>query len=122
MDNMNDIIWVLYSLLLTTLGHSLYRVNRRLQFKPIISRILFGIMASALYVGVYLYTTKDTPKFNYISMMILFIVGYYIEPLVSIFDKKLPEIVDRLMDRVLPDITPDDKSELDSKGDESSDK
>lgn len=102
MDNINDIIWVLYSVVLTTAGHSLYRANKRLKFKPIINRILFGIMGSALYVGAYLYTAKDTPEFNYINMLILFLTGYYVEPLVNIFDEKLPDIIDRLVNKYLP--------------------
>ena len=118
---MNDIIWVIYSLVLTTLGHSLYRINRMLKLKPVINRILFGTMGSALYVGIYLYTVRDTPKFNYITMLLLFIVGYYIEPLVNIFDKRLPDVIDRLLDRVLPDITPDNKNDKVNKGDDESD-
>ena len=118
---MNDIIWVIYSLVLTTLGHSLYRINRMLKLKPVVNRILFGAMGSALYVGIYLYTVRGTPKFNYITMLLLFIVGYYIEPLVNIFDKRLPDVIDRLLDRVLPDITPDNKNDKVNKGDDESD-
>lgn len=107
MGNFDDLVWILYSLVMTTLGHSLYRNNKRLGLKPIYNRILFGFMGSSLYVGGHLFITKDQPTFNYINMLLLFIVGYYVEPLTHLIDERLPYIVDRLVDRLLPKIPTD---------------
>ena len=35
-------------------------------------------------------------------MLILFLTGYYVEPLVNIFDERLPDIIDRLLNKYLP--------------------
>ena len=49
-----DLVFIVYGLILGTLGNLLYRVNNHLKINPIAIRILYGIMALALYVLMYL--------------------------------------------------------------------
>lgn len=100
-EQFRQLILIIYGVLLGTLGNLLYRVTNKLKTTPIVVRVLWGLFSLAVYVAIYLYWTKTTPTVNIVIMLIILIIGYYIELLVDIMEKKISSIIDRLIDKYL---------------------
>ena len=99
-EQFRQLILIIYGVLLGTLGNLLYRVTNKLK-TTIVVRVLWGLFSLAVYVAIYLYWTKTTPTVNIVIMLIILIIGYYIELLVDIMEKKISSIIDRLINKYL---------------------
>ena len=78
-QNVKDIVWILYAVSLGTFGNILYRINNNLKIKPFLYRLLYGIMATGLYVGGFVILFKDKPKLQITIMLLIFIIAYFTE-------------------------------------------
>ena len=96
-----DFVFIVYGLILGTLGNLLYRVNNHLKINPIAIRILYGIMALALYVLMYLGFLKKIPKIDIVVMLLIIVVGYFVELIIEVLEDKVPKALDRLIDKWL---------------------
>ena len=96
-----DFVFIVYGLILGTLGNLLYRVNNHLKINPIAIRILYGIMALALYVLMYLDFLKKIPKIDIVVMLLIIVVGYFVELIIEVLEDKVPKALDRLIDKWL---------------------
>lgn len=113
-ENFRDMVWIIYASLLGTFGNILYRINNRLKISPLVNRILYGLMAVAIYVGFVLYMTREKPKLNMIVMLMIFFIAYFTELLIEILEDRLPSFIDRLIDKILNDRNKKDDSGNDS--------
>ena len=96
-EYIKDIIFIVYGLVLGTLGNLLYRANNHLDISPFILRILYGAMALALYLGVY----KKIPSLHLVVMILIIFAGYFVELLIEILEDKLPKAIDRFIDKLV---------------------
>ena len=86
-----DVVFIAYGLILGTLGNLLYRVNNHLKINPIAVRLLYGIMALALYVLMYLGFLKKIPEIDIVVMLLI----------IEVLEDKVPKALDRLIDKWL---------------------
>ena len=96
-----DLVFIVYGLILGTLGNLLYRVNNHLKINPIAIRILYGIMALALYVLMYLGFLKKIPEIDIVVMLIIIVVGYFVELIIEVLEDKVPKVLDKVIDKWL---------------------
>ena len=96
-----DVVFIAYGLILGTLGNLLYRVNNHLKINPIAVRLLYGIMALALYVLMYLGFLKKIPEIDIVVMLLIIVVGYFVELIIEVLEDKVPKALDRLIDKWL---------------------
>ena len=94
-----DLVFIVYGLILGTLGNLLYRVNNHLKINPIAIRILYGIMALALYVLMYLGFLKKIPEIDIVVMLIIIVVGYFVELIIEVLEDKVPKALDKVIDK-----------------------
>lgn len=102
-ENIKDLMLIFYALTFSTFGNILYCINNKLKIKPIYVRILYGLMGVAFYVGATLILTKEKPKLDLIISILIFIVGYYTQILIEIIEDRLPQLFDRISDKILND-------------------
>ena len=100
-EYIKDIIFIVYGLVLGTLGNLLYRANNHLDISPFILRILYGAMALALYVLTYLGVYKKIPSLHLVVMILIIFAGYFVELLIEILEDKLPKAIDRFIDKLV---------------------
>ena len=74
-------------------------VNNHLKINPIAIRILYGIMALALYVLMYLGFLKKIPEIDIVVMLLIIVVGYFVELIIEVLEDKVPKALDRLIDK-----------------------
>ena len=96
-----DLVFIVYGLILGTLGNLLYRVNNHLKINPIAIRILYGIMALALYVLMYLGFLKKIPEIDIVVMLIIIVVGYFVELIIEVLEDKVPKVLNKFIDKWL---------------------
>ena len=94
-----DVVFIAYGLILGTLGNLLYRVNNHLKINPIAVRLLYGIMALALYVLMYLGFLKKIPEMDIVVMLIIIVVGYFVELIIEVLEDKVPKALDKVIDK-----------------------
>ena len=100
---LREILWVIYAISLGTFGNILYRINNNLVIKPFWNRVLYGLMGVGFYVGGILYFTKDKPKINIIVMLLIFVISYFVELFIEIWEQRLPSLFDRIVNKLLND-------------------
>ena len=100
-EQFRQLILIFYGVLLGTLGNLLYRVTNKLKTTPIIVRILWGLFSLAVYVAIYLYWTKTTPTINIIIMLLILIIGYFIELFIDIMENRISIIIDKIINKYL---------------------
>ena len=100
-EYIKDIIFIVYGLVLGTLGNLLYRANNHLDISPFILRVLHGAMALALYILTYLEVYKKIPSLHLVVMISIIFAGYFVELLIEILEDKLPKAIDRFIDKLV---------------------
>ena len=96
-----NLIFIIYGLILGTLGNLLYRVNNHLKINPVAIRFLYGIMALALYVLMYLAFLKKVPEIDVVVMLLIIVVGYFVELIIEVLEEKVPKVLEKLIDKWL---------------------
>lgn len=113
-----DIVWILYAVSLGTFGNILYRINNDLKIKPFLYRLLYGIMATGLYVGGFVILFKDKPKLQIIIMLLIFIIAYFTEIIIEVVETELPDVIKRLINKAIGENTSSKNKDMEGKKDE----
>ena len=116
--NVKDIVWILYAVSLGTFGNILYRINNNLKIKPFLYRLLYGIMATGLYVGGFVILFKDKPKLQIIIMLLIFIIAYFTEIIIEVIETELPDVIKRLINKAIGENTSLKNKDMEGKKDE----
>ena len=116
--NVKDIVWILYAVSLGTFGNILYRINNDLKIKPFLYRLLYGIMATGLYVGGFVVLFKDKPKLQIIIMLLIFIIAYFTEIIIEVIETELPDVIKRLINKAIGENTSLKNKDMEGKKDE----
>lgn len=116
--NVKDIVWILYAISLGTFGNILYRINNDLKIKPFLYRLLYGIMATGLYVGGFVILFKDKPKLQIIIMLLIFIIAYFTEIIIEVVETELPDVIKRLINKAIGENTSLKNKDMEGKKDE----
>ncbi len=116
--NVKDIVWILYAVSLGTFGNILYRINNDLKIKPFLYRLLYGIMATGLYVGGFVILFKDKPKLQIIIMLLIFIIAYFTEIIIEVVETELPDVIKRLINKAIGENTSLKNKDMEGKKDE----
>ena len=116
--NVKDIVWILYAVSLGTFGNILYRINNDLKIKPFLYRLLYGIMATGLYVGGFVVLFKDKPKLQIIIMLLIFIIAYFTEIIIEVVETELPDVIKRLINKAIGENTSLKNKDMEGKKDE----
>ena len=117
-QNVKDIVWILYAVSLGTFGNILYRINNDLKIKPFLYRLLYGIMATGLYVGGFVILFKDKPKLQIIIMLLIFIIAYFTEIIIEVIETELPDVIKRLINKAIGENTSLKNKDMEGKKDE----
>lgn len=117
-QNVKDIVWILYAVSLGTFGNILYRINNDLKIKPFLYRLLYGIMATGLYVGGFVVLFKDKPKLQIIIMLLIFIIAYFTEIIIEVVETELPDVIKRLINKAIGENTSLKNKDMEGKKDE----
>ena len=117
-QNVKDIVWILYAISLGTFGNILYRINNDLKIKPFLYRLLYGIMATGLYVGGFVVLFKDKPKLQIIIMLLIFIIAYFTEIIIEVVETELPDVIKRLINKAIGENTSLKNKDMEGKKDE----
>ena len=117
-QNVKDIVWILYAVSLGTFGNILYRINNDLKIKPFLYRLLYGIMATGLYVGGFVVLFKDKPKLQIIIMLLIFIIAYFTEIIIEVIETELPDVIKRLINKAIGENTSLKNKDMEGKKDE----
>ena len=117
-QNVKDIVWILYAVSLGTFGNILYRINNNLKIKPFLYRLLYGIMATGLYVGGFVVLFKDKPKLQIIIMLLIFIIAYFTEIIIEVVETELPDVIKRLINKAIGENTSLKNKDMEGKKDE----
>ena len=117
-QNVKDIVWILYAISLGTFGNILYRINNNLKIKPFLYRLLYGIMATGLYVGGFVVLFKDKPKLQIIIMLLIFIIAYFTEIIIEVVETELPDVIKRLINKAIGENTSLKNKDMEGKKDE----
>ena len=117
-QNVKDIVWILYAVSLGTFGNILYRINNDLKIKPFLYRLLYGIMATGLYVGGFVVLFKDKPKLQIIIMLLIFIIAYFTEIIIEVVETELPDVIKRLINKAIGENTSLKNKDMGGKKDE----
>lgn len=117
-QNVKDIVWILYAVSLGTFGNILYRINNDLKIKPFLYRLLYGIMATGLYVGGFVVLFKDKPKLQIIIMLLIFIIAYFTEIIIEVVETELPDVIKRLINKIIGENTSLKNKDMGGKKDE----
>ena len=117
-QNVKDIVWILYAVSLGTFGNILYRINNDLKIKPFLYRLLYGIMATGLYVGGFVILFKDKPKLQIIIMLLIFIIAYFTEIIIEVVETELPDVIKRLINKAIGENTSLKNKDMEGKKDE----
>lgn len=116
--NVKDIVWILYAVSLGTFGNILYRINNDLKIKPFLYRLLYGIMATGLYVGGFVILFKDKPKLQITIMLLIFIIAYFTEIIIEVIETELPDVIKRLINKAIGENTSLKNKDMEGKKDE----
>ena len=116
--NVKDIVWILYAVSLGTFGNILYRINNNLKIKPFLYRLLYGIMATGLYVGGFVILFKDKPKLQITIMLLIFIIAYFTEIIIEVIETELPDVIKRLINKIIGENTSLKNKDMEGKKDE----
>ena len=116
--NVKDIVWILYAVSLGTFGNILYRINNDLKIKPFLYRLLYGVMATGLYVGGFVILFKDKPKLQIIIMLLIFIIAYFTEIIIEVIETELPDVIKRLINKAIGENTSLKNKDMEGKKDE----
>ena len=116
--NVKDIVWILYAVSLGTFGNILYRINNDLKIKPFLYRLLYGIMATGLYVGGFVILFKDKPKLQITIMLLIFIIAYFTEIIIEVIETELPDVIKRLINKIIGENTSLKNKDMKGKKDE----
>ena len=116
--NVKDIVWILYAVSLGTFGNILYRINNDLKIKPFLYRLLYGVMATGLYVGGFVILFKDKPKLQIIIMLLIFIIAYFTEIIIEVVETELPDVIKRLINKAIGENTSLKNKDMEGKKDE----
>ena len=117
-QNVKDIVWILYAVSLGTFGNILYRINNDLKIKPFLYRLLYGIMATGLYVGGFVILFKDKPKLQITIMLLIFIIAYFTEIIIVVIETELPDVIKRLINKAIGENTSLKNKDMEGKKDE----
>ena len=117
-QNVKDIVWILYAVSLGTFGNILYRINNDLKIKPFLYRLLYGVMATGLYVGGFVILFKDKPKLQIIIMLLIFIIAYFTEIIIEVVETELPDVIKRLINKAIGENTSLKNKDMEGKKDE----
>ena len=117
-QNVKDIVWILYAVSLGTFGNILYRINNDLKIKPFLYRLLYGIMATGLYVGGFVVLFKDKPKLQITIMLLIFIIAYFTEIIIEVVETELPDVIKRLINKAIGENTSLKNKDMEGKKDE----
>lgn len=117
-QNVKDIVWILYAVSLGTFGNILYRINNDLKIKPFLYRLLYGIMATGLYVCGFVVLFKDKPKLQIIIMLLIFIIAYFTEIIIEVVETELPDVIKRLINKAIGENTSLKNKDMEGKKDE----
>lgn len=117
-QNVKDIVWILYAVSLGTFGNILYRINNDLKIKPFLYRLLYGIMATGLYVGGFVILFKDKPKLQITIMLLIFIIAYFTEIIIEVIETELPDVIKRLINKIIGENTSLKNKDMGGKKDE----
>ena len=117
-QNVKDIVWILYAVSLGTFGNILYRINNNLKIKPFLYRLLYGIMATGLYVGGFVILFKDKPKLQITIMLLIFIIAYFTEIIIEVIETELPDVIKRLINKAIGENTSLKNKDMEGKKDE----
>ena len=117
-QNVKDIVWILYAVSLGTFGNILYRINNDLKIKPFLYRLLYGIMATGLYVGGFVILFKDKPKLQITIMLLIFIIAYFTEIIIEVLETQLPDVIKRLINKAIGENTSLKNKDMEGKKDE----
>ena len=117
-QNVKDIVWILYAVSLGTFGNILYRINNDLKIKPFLYRLLYGIMATGLYVGGFVILFKDKPKLQITIMLLIFIIAYFTEIIIEVIETELPDVIKRLINKAIGENTSLKNKDMEGKKDE----
>ena len=116
--NVKEIVWILYAVSLGTFGNILYRINNDLKIKPFLYRLLYGIMATGLYVGGFVILFKDKPKLQITIMLLIFIIAYFTEIIIEVIETELPDVIKRLINKIIGENTSLKNKDMKGKKDE----
>ena len=116
--NVKDIVWILYAVSLGTFGNILYRINNDLKIKPFLYRLLYGVMATGLYVGGFVILFKDKPKLQITIMLLIFIIAYFTEIIIEVVETELPDVIKRLINKAIGENTSLKNKDMEGKKDE----
>lgn len=116
--NVKDIVWILYAVSLGTFGNILYRINNDLKIKPFLYRLLYGVMATGLYVGGFVILFKDKPKLQITIMLLIFIIAYFTEIIIEVIETELPDVIKRLINKAIGENTSLKNKDMEGKKDE----
>ena len=116
--NVKDIVWIIYAVSLGTFGNILYRINNDLKIKPFLYRLLYGIMATGLYVGGFVILFKDKPKLQITIMLLIFIIAYFTEIIIEVIETELPDVIKRLINKAIGENTSLKNKDMEGKKDE----
>ena len=116
--NVKDIVWIIYAVSLGTFGNILYRINNDLKIKPFLYRLLYGVMATGLYVGGFVILFKDKPKLQIIIMLLIFIIAYFTEIIIEVVETELPDVIKRLINKAIGENTSLKNKDMEGKKDE----
>ena len=117
-QNVKDIVWILYAVSLGTFGNILYRINNDLKIKPFLYRLLYGVMATGLYVGGFVILFKDKPKLQITIMLLIFIIAYFTEIIIEVVETELPDVIIRLINKAIGENTSLKNKDMEGKKDE----
>ena len=117
-QNVKDIVWILYAVSLGTFGNILYRINNDLKIKPFLYRLLYGVMATGLYVGGFVILFKDKPKLQITIMLLIFIIAYFTEIIIEVVETELPDVIKRLINKAIGENTSLKNKDMEGKKDE----
>ena len=117
-QNVKDIVWILYAVSLGTFGNILYRINNDLKIKPFLYRLLYGVMATGLYVGGFVILFKDKPKLQITIMLLIFIIAYFTEIIIEVIETELPDVIKRLINKAIGENTSLKNKDMEGKKDE----
>lgn len=88
--NISHILFIVYTVILGTMGNITYRAEKRLPIKPISLRILWGFFAVAVYLSV-LQKYLNITELDLLNTFPVFLIGFASEMIA----KKVPLVVEK---------------------------
>lgn len=91
-----DLEMIAVATILGMAGNVLYRHNRKLELKPMIVRLLFGLMSAVLYIYFHIYHLKMDPPKDLLRVTGVFFIGYFSELVLDFIEMRIGKILERI--------------------------